>query len=1042
MIGQILGHYRIVEKIGAGGMGEVYRAHDPQLDRDVAIKVLPAGTLDSESARRQFRREALALAKLNHPNIATVHEFSSSGGLDFIAMELIPGSTLGERLAQGPMAEKDLLRLGMQLSESLAVAHEHGIVHRDLKPGNLMTTPDGRLKVLDFGLAQLSQSAKDVDLTQSQTAGSGAITGTLPYMSPEQLRGLPVDPRSDVYAAGAVLYQMAAGRRPFPHPHSPELIGAILHESPDPPSSLNRHVTPGLERIILKALEKEPGRRFQSARELLVALEGVQAGSPGTSARSGRWAVGAGALVALVALVGMMLWLNPGGARDRIWPRDASGTSQAAPAIKARQSVAVLGFKNISGRPDEAWLSTALSEMITTELAAGEQLRAIPGENVARMKINLSLPDADSYGADTLARIRGSLSADHIVLGSYVPLGDGQLRLDLRLQDTSGGDIVLATSVKGDEASIDDLVTRAGATLREKLGVDQVSAAQAVAVRAALPGHREAARHYSIGLQSLRQFDYLRARESIERALSLAPDYAPGHSALAAAWRGLGYDQKAAEEARKANDLSQTLSREERLWIEGQYREITNAWGEAAETYRTLVDFFPDNLDYALRLASAETSAGRGREGLATLSALRQLPPPASDDPRIDLGEAAASASLGDYKKQQALAATAARKADAQGLRLLAAQARVTECSALRYLGQPRASVERCEEARRIFAEAGDRSGVARALNAIAVAHMEQGDLAAATRAYDEALALTRVIGDRKLAAMILNNFAGARRGQVDLAGARQLLEEALANFREIDDKGGVVRSLDNIGIVLMDEGRPAAARQRYEESLAICRQIGNKSLTGYTLYLLGDVHAVQGDLAAATQSHRDALAIRKDIGDTRAAGESHLALAGLAIETGDPAAAESTAREQVKTFQDSRTPDKQAVALGVLARALLAQGKAAEARQAADQAVALTEKTQDTTIRLAVIVDASRVRARSGNAGDVADAKRMLQAAVADATKEGLTGLGLEARLALGEIDIAGGDPTARSRVAALQRDAQQRGFALVARKAAAASR
>ena len=154
MIGQTIGHYRIVEKIGAGGMGEVYRAHDLQLDRDIALKVLPAGTLSDESARKQFRKEALALAQLNHPNIATVHEFSTQDGLDFIAMELIPGNTLGERLDSGSLPEKDILQFGTQLAEGLAAAHEHGLVHRDLKPRNLMVTPDGRLKILDFGLAQ------------------------------------------------------------------------------------------------------------------------------------------------------------------------------------------------------------------------------------------------------------------------------------------------------------------------------------------------------------------------------------------------------------------------------------------------------------------------------------------------------------------------------------------------------------------------------------------------------------------------------------------------------------------------------------------------------------------------------------------------------------------------------------------------------------------------------------------------------------------------------------------------------------------------
>ena len=234
MIGQTLGHYLIVEKIGAGGMGEVYRAHDQRLDRDVALKILQAGTLSDEAARRQFRKEALALAKLNHPNIETVHEFSTQDDVDFLVMELIAGSVLSDKLKQGPLPEKEIVRLGTQLAEGLAAAHEHRVIHRDLKPGNLMITPDGRLKILDFGLARLLQLPQEVDLTVSVTTKTGTVSGTVPYMSPEQLRGLPVDERSDIYAAGALLYEMATGHRPFPQSQSAELVGAILHQTPDP----------------------------------------------------------------------------------------------------------------------------------------------------------------------------------------------------------------------------------------------------------------------------------------------------------------------------------------------------------------------------------------------------------------------------------------------------------------------------------------------------------------------------------------------------------------------------------------------------------------------------------------------------------------------------------------------------------------------------------------------------------------------------------------------------------------------------------------
>lgn len=279
-VGEILSHYCILEKIGSGGMGDVFRARDEHLDRDVAIKVLPPKTFAVEAARKHFRKEAVTLSKLNHPNIATIHDFDTHAGIDFLVMEYIPGINLSEELALGPLAEKEVVNLGIQLAEGLSALHEYGVIHRDLKPGNLRLTRGGRLKILDFGLAMLHRSITENTTTEST---SEAIAGTLLYMAPEQLLGREADARTDIHAAGCVLYEMITGQQPFAEVGHSQLIAAMLQRSPVVRDSC---ISFELKRIIGKCLEKDPESRYQSTKELLIDLRRLQAGTITPSAEA------------------------------------------------------------------------------------------------------------------------------------------------------------------------------------------------------------------------------------------------------------------------------------------------------------------------------------------------------------------------------------------------------------------------------------------------------------------------------------------------------------------------------------------------------------------------------------------------------------------------------------------------------------------------------------------------------------------------------------------------------------------------------------
>ncbi len=379
MVGKTISHYRVTAKLGAGGMGEVYRAHDERLERDVALKVLPAKTLADEAARKRFRKEALALSKLNHPNIATVYDFGTEDGIDFLVMEYVAGETLAEKASNAALTGRQVARLGEQVAEALVEAHEQGVIHRDLKPANVMVTPRGQAKVLDFGLAKLLRPVSETSSTESFSATSGAV-GTLPYMAPEQLQGEPVDARTDLHALGVLLYEISTGQRPFREELATRLTDAILHQQPVTPRALNVRVSPELERIILKCLEKDPEDRYQSAKEVGVDLRHLVSSASDSVVRAetavqtrSRWAgplVGAVTGALLVVLAGLLIWKpwQTGPATPQPARRLVISLPEGQPLAVARSTPLGLGRPSLALSPDGTRLVYTAEHSGTTQL--------------------------------------------------------------------------------------------------------------------------------------------------------------------------------------------------------------------------------------------------------------------------------------------------------------------------------------------------------------------------------------------------------------------------------------------------------------------------------------------------------------------------------------------------------------------------------------------------------------------------------------------------------------------------------------------------
>ncbi len=783
--------------------------------------------------------------------------------------------------------------------------------------------------------------------------------------------------------------------------------------------------------------------------------------------------------LSLAAAVALLFGISMVAARMGVFSHSASGAASAA--LKPRPSIAVLGFKNLSRKPDDEWMSTALAEMLGAELASGQQIRVIPSENIARMKLDLSLAPTDTYGQETLGKIHNHLGTDMVTSGSYLALSNGsstKLRIVLQVQDTRTGETIAAITEDGPESDLPLLISAGGDNLRHTLGIGSLSAAATREVRASFPANSEAERLYAEGLAKLQGFDALAAREFFEKAIAADPNHALSHSALADTWSHLGYDLNAQAEAKKALDLSSNLSREDKLSIEGRFRELTHDRDGAVEVYRTLHNFSPDNLDYGLRFARAQYLANHANNALDTVAALRKLPAPMGSDPRIDLVEFHAAERLGDMKRSQKAAAAGIARAKTLGSGLLLASSLTAESWARSNLGELDRAIDDESQARDLYAAAGDtyeaaiathgigmfqkdkgdliesrksleaalaefrRSGaqwdIASCSNHLGELFQETGDLDQARSYLQQALRIARSQNDKRAAAAQLDNLSNVELSAGRLPVARKMKEESLQIFREIGDKRGESITLVNLGEVLYQQGELASAKETYSQAIVNNRASSHKTSLAYSLVGLAEVQTAQDQLSDAFASTQESITLREQTTEEVHSAESDVQLAIIAVEQGKPGDAESFARKALAIFEQHKSPSSTSIADSVLARSLVAQGKLAEARAAADRATSLAQQGGDHMIRMTAGFAQAEVDTGSGKA---ADAERNMSALRDQAKRDGYVPFDLEARLLLAQAEIEAGKlAAARAHLDKLQTDARNKGFLLIARKAGAA--
>ena len=949
--GIVLGNrFEIVALLGEGGMGAVYKVRDIEVDRFVALKIIRPELAVRPDILKRFKQELILARQVTHKNVIRIFDLGEADGVKFITMDFIEGRDLRSLLREkGKLEPEESAKIIAQVCRALDAAHSEGVVHRDLKPQNIMVDAQGRVIVMDFGIARSVGDGGGMTLTQT-----GALVGTPEYMSPEQAKGEEVDARSDLFTLGIIFYELLTGKTPYRADTAYAMLLKRTTERARPPIEVDSSIPPEISAIVVKCLEIDREQRYQTAREILEdlgeeartgtrtgPLTGVQASSTATASvvvpqvvppLQRYWKAIAGAVAALV-LISVVIAL-----RGRIFGGKASPGKSV--------SLAILPFHNASGDSSLDWLGGSLAEMLRTDVGQSSSLHTVSADRLHQILKDLQVSADTELDQNTVKRIAEFTNADRIVSGQFVKFGS-QIRIDATLQDLNSQRSVPLKVEAADEKALLGTVDQLAKSIQDNLTLAP-AAVEEMKASAFTPSSKsvEALREYSQGLELSRQGNHLQAEKQFESAVKDDPSFALAFSKLAQTYANLGYDKQAEQSSSKAVDLSENLPPAEKYWIQAANARIVNNYPKAIEAYESLAKLLPDDPQVQFDLGGLYEAQGQFDQAHDHFARVLQRDPKYVDAllavGRVEIKRGNPQGSLDPLNNALSLAVQLGNQQE---------KATTEHALGVAYeeLNKPDDALKNFQDSIDIKKQIGDKRGMAVSLAEIAQIQSAQGKLDQARTTYEGALKIQKDIGDKRGIGLTLMNLGDILRSSGKYTEALQSTKEALQIQQDLGNENFQALCLNNIGSIYFSTGQYDDAMTYYKQALSLREKLNVPADVAMTVNNIGETAAKMGHFDQALTSYLRALDLWRKADDKGGIALTSDGMATLFEFQGRFGAALNAQEEALKSYGQLQVKNSTLAAIQAnYANALNLAGRTEESQKNLEEAASLAHAVQD----------------------------------------------------------------------------------------------